>query len=186
MKRFISALALCISLLVLLSAFLYKGVEAAKENPLVTLLNYPAPPPPNPFLGAQATRDPKFFNKGNPPKDNAPIAELLEYWTGLNNQVNELSYNPKPSEMTVERLYAAIEKDPNLVSQLLNVLPGGDRASDLVKGIYDREGTGGKLTKDERRTIKHWLMYNSSFFSADLAKQATLAGDTGDYVSNEM
>src|SRR5438128_5891254 len=112
MKRSISALAFCVLLLVLLSTFLYKGVEAAKENPLVTLLNYPAPPPPNPLLSSLAkARDPKFLNKGNPPRDNASLGELLEYWTSINNQVGDLSYNPKPSERTAERLYGAIEKD---------------------------------------------------------------------------
>ena len=182
MKRFISTLALCISLLVLLSTFLYNGVGAAREDPLVTLLNYPAPPPPNPVLaGIARSRDPKFFDKSNPPKDGAPIGELLEYWTSIGSNTGELTYTPKPSDRTAERLFGAIEKDPKLLSQLLNVLPDGNRATDLVKGLYDR----GQMSRDERFTVKHWLKYHTPIFSSDLAKEAALAGDTTDYVSNE-
>src|SRR5258706_7465409 len=144
MKRFISALALCISLLLLLSAFLFKGVEAAKENPLVTLLNYPAPPPPNPLLtGLGRIRDPKFYNKNNPPTDDAPIHELLEYWIGMNNITREVVYNQRPAEKSAERISAEVEKNPKLLPQVLGVLPDGKRSADLAKESYDREGTGG-------------------------------------------
>src|SRR5258706_9453224 len=186
MKRFISALAFCISLLLLLSAFLLKGVEAAKKNPLVTLLNSPAPPPPNPLLtGLGRIRDPKFYNKNKPPKDDAPIHELLEYWIGMNNLIRKIGYNPKPSEKSAERILAEIEKNPKLLSQLLGVLPDGKRSADLVKDLYDREGTSGVFAREDRIGIKNWMTYHTPFFSNDLARQAERAGETTEHVSNQ-
>jgi hypothetical protein len=60
--------------------FLFPLVEA-KENALLKLLNLPAPPPPNPLsTGAGSPRGDKFYDKSNPPKDDAPIADILDYW----------------------------------------------------------------------------------------------------------
>ena len=184
MKRFISALALCAGLFVLLSLFLFPPVEA-KENVLLTLLNFPAPPPPNPLISRRSLLDPKFYNKSNPPKDNAPIDELLDYWRTQNNDYRDLGYNPKPSDRVVERIFAEIQKDPKTLPQFLNVLQDGERSADVVKEIYDREGTNGVFDRSERVTIKHWLTYHSPFFSSDLARIAQQAGDANEYVSNQ-
>ena len=55
--------------LVALSFVLFPPAEA-KDNVLLTLLNLPAPPPPNPLVTRRAQiRDPKFYSKKDPPKD---------------------------------------------------------------------------------------------------------------------
>ncbi len=185
MKRFVSALVFCISLLVALSFFLFPPVEA-KENILLTLLNLPAPPPPNP-LGTTKTRirDPKFYKKKDPPKDNAPLDELLDYWKQQNSLYVKLRYTPEMSEKTRERIMREIEKDPNLLPGYLNVLASDPKAADFVKEIYDREGTGGAFKREQRGEIKRWLTYNSPYFSSDLARMASHAADTEDYVTNQ-
>src|SRR5436190_14530763 len=121
MKRFISALALCSALLVLLSVFLFPTVTA-KEDPITILLSLPAPPPPNPLvIGSARERDPKFYSKTNPPKDNAPIDDLLTYWTQVAGTLQDLRYSPEPSERTLERIKREIEKDPKKLTGLLNM-----------------------------------------------------------------
>src|SRR5580765_6558228 len=114
MKRFVAALALCVSLLVVLSVFLFKPVSA-KENPLLVLLSLPAPAPPNPLvrrIGQE--RDPKFYSKNNPPNDNAPIEEILDYWAQQNNGFQRIRYNARPTEKVKQRIMDEISRDPKL------------------------------------------------------------------------
>ena len=80
MKRFVFALMFCSSLLILLSLFLFPPAEA-KENTLLVLLNLPAPAPPNPgVVPGEAKRSPAFYDRKNAPRDDAPIADILDYW----------------------------------------------------------------------------------------------------------
>lgn len=188
MKRSIYALALCLSLLVALSLFLFPSSHAkgAKDNPLKALLDLPAPPPPNPQMSAVGrSRDEKFYNKSTPPADNAPIADLLDYWARQSNVSQELRYTPEPSDKVLERLMAEIEKNPSLLPNYLSVLKNDERAVDLVKNLYDREGVGGAYERDTRRLIRRWLTFNSAYFSDDLARLAAGVSDTGDYVTNQ-
>lgn len=183
MKRFISALALCVSLLVLLSVFLFPPVRA-KENPILSLLNLPAPPPPNPDVrGLGGPRDEKFYDKTNAPNDNAPIEEILDYWQRKNGEYQESRHNVEPSDVVRNRIIAEIAKNPKLLGGFLNIIKGDPRAADLVKEIYDRESTSRSLDKSERKTIKDWLLYNSPYFSDDLARMASDVADTGEYVT---
>ena len=80
MKRFLSSVALCLSLL-LIGFFFFMPSTEAQSNVLPSLLNLPAPPPPNPFYRPSSTeREENFLDKKNPPADNAPIDDLLDYW----------------------------------------------------------------------------------------------------------
>lgn len=148
MKRFISALVFCSLFLVLLSLFLFPPV-AAKENPLLTLLNLPAPAPPNPKSSGFRNRDQTFYSKSNLPKDDAPMAELLDYWNHQSNSDQKLQYSPEPSAVVRERLMREIRKNPKLLPNYLNIFKRDDRAIDLVKEIYDRESLGGVFEKEE-------------------------------------
>jgi len=184
MKRFISALALCSGLLVLLSLFLFPPA-AAKENLMIVLLNFPAPPPPNPLVAGSRVRDEKFYRKSNVPPDGAPISDLLDYWGTQNSQHQALRYTPEMSDKVYERIKREIEKAPNLLPGYLNVFKDKPGAGEFVKEMYDREGTGGAYNKDSRRMIKEWLTFNSSYFSSDLARLASGVSDTGEYVTNQ-
>lgn len=185
MKRFISALVFCFSLLVLLTVFLFPPVEA-KENVLLSLLNLPAPPPPNPLVAAAGRpRDDKFFNKSNPPGDNASINDLLDYWSSLSSSRQPLRYSPEMSDKVRERIMREIDKNPKLLTNYLSVLKDDPKSGDFVKELYDREGSGGAFSKDERRTIKEWLTFNSPHFSSDLARIASTVSDTGEYVTSQ-
>ena len=183
MKRFISALAFCVSLLVLLSVFLFPPAEA-KENVVMKLLNLPAPPPPNPLVKGIRQRDQKFYDPNKPPNDDAPIEDLIDYWT---NQSNNLSgtqyYSPRLSGRSLDRLVAEMARKPELASQLLDVLPNDSSAVDAIKDLYDRAGNDGAVNREEQKRLRDWLRFNSPYFSHDLERVSQQIKDENNYVS---
>src|SRR5437764_4071850 len=156
MKRVIISLAFCFSLLLLLSFVLFPPVEA-KEDVLVKLLDLPAPPPPNPLAKYTRIYSGANYNKRTPPpKDDAPIEELLDYWKHESEAFTKLRYNPAVSDQTCERLMREIEKDPKLLADYLNAFNGDRKGADFVKAIYDREMGNGTFDRDGRASIRHW------------------------------
>ena len=186
MKRFFSALVLCTSLLAVLSFWLFPSAEA-KDDPIITLLNLPAPPPPNPLVRALAgSRPAEFYNKSMPPPDNAPIEDLMEYWSRLSSGYQELGYNPKPSGTVADRLLREIEKNPAKISDFLNILDGDRRATDLARDQYAKASASvSEEDKAKREQLKRWLTYNTPEFSSDLEKSAKTVRDVGEYVGNQ-
>ncbi|MBP6004083.1 MAG: HEAT repeat domain-containing protein [Pyrinomonadaceae bacterium] len=183
MKRLYSAIALCASLL-LIEAAIFLPHTAAKEDPIGALLRLPAPPPPNPLNRRNSNRTEEFYSKSKPPKDDAPIEDLLDYWAKISNTYQDLRYSPEPSDKAVDRLMSQIDSKPELLTNYLNALPKNERSAEFVKKIYDREGTTGAIDKESRSTIKRWLVYNSPYFTNELYRAASGAGDTESYVSN--
>jgi hypothetical protein len=192
LQRTLRAATLCTGLLVAGYFFLFyssagSSSTAAKDDPVELLLRLPAPAPPNPLVPQTSlyNREEKFYSKSTPPKDNAPIDELLDYWLRQNNSFQELRYMPEMSDGTRSRIMKEISKKPALLTSYLNVLKGDAKAADFVKEIYDREGSGGAINKEERRMVKEWLMYNSPYFSTDLARKASSVNDSGEYVTGQ-
>jgi hypothetical protein len=184
MKRFILTLFLCSAMLAI-GVFMFspgslaKMLEPrpAKENLIEALLNMPAPPPPNP-LETASRHDASFYDTKNPPSDDAPIGDLVDYWTHQSSQFRgALYYLPKPSGRTVERLLGEMENDPNIVSSVLNILPRDAHAAEIVKDIYDRHLVSG----DNVNQLKGWLRDNSPYFSDELER---VASHTKDNASN--
>ncbi len=192
LTRTLRAASLCTGLLVAGYFFLFyssagSGSTAAKDDPIELLLRLPAPAPPNPLVPQTSlyNREEKFYSKSNVPKDNAPIDELLDYWLRQNNSAQDLRYMPEISDQARSRIMKEISKKPALLTSYLNVLKGDAKAADFVKEIYDREGSGGAINKEERRMVKDWLMYNSPYFSTDLARKASSVNDSGEYVTGQ-
>lgn len=184
MRRFVLACLLCAAMLgaavfVFMPKGLAKASPPAKENVIEELLNLPAPPPPNPLMPG-GHRDGEFYDPKNPPPDNAPIDDLIDYWT---HQAGEyrgvLFYLPRPSEATLERLFGEIARDPGLLTRLVSVLPEDRHTADLVNELYNREG----LATDERVRLKAWMMYNTPYFSDDLERNARQLRDVNNYVN---
>ncbi len=185
MKRSITALGFCVSLLLLLSFFLFPPVKA-KEDVLLTLLNLPAPPPPNPLVsGVYRERDQGFYDKKNPPKDDASIEDLLEYWRQQGNTYQDLRYSPEPTDAVHDRILREISKDPQLLAKYLRMLEKDPKDAELVKEIYDRESAGGDLSKEDLQAIRSWLTRNSPYYSNELARLASNVSDADDYVTNQ-
>ncbi len=186
MKRVYSAIGLCAALLIF-EALVFLPSTNAKEDVVSGLLQLPAPPPPNPLARRHAgsKRASEFFDQSKPPSDDASIDDLVEYWAAIQRQRSTLTYSPEPSERTLDRLFKEIDKDPTKLVKLIGSFPDGEKTADFVKNVFDREGTTGVFSKDERKLIKDWLIYHSPAFSDELLRLAQKAGDTDTYVTNQ-
>jgi hypothetical protein len=185
MKRFLSAVGLCFFLLIF-GFFVFLPTSQAENNILLNLLNLPAPAPPNPLAkNSLKARAENFFNKNNPPKDDAPLDDLLAYWTYQNQFNAKYTYTAKPSGESLKRLVAELEKDPERLPEFINVLPKNQETVELVKRFYDLELASRNYEKGWRDAVKTWLTYNSKYFSEELLKTAGEAAETADYVTNQ-
>jgi hypothetical protein len=185
MKRFLSSVALCFTLL-LIGTFCFLPSTEAQSNVLPSLLNLPAPPPPNPFYRPTSNeRDENFLDKKNPPSDNAPIGDLLDYWKHQSQFDRKYTFAPKPSEKAIERLMAEVEKKPEMLEELVDVFPESRETAEFVKRLYDEESTNRKFEGSWRTEVKKWLTYHSNFFSNELYQVANQAAETKEYVTNQ-
>src|SRR5262249_177519 len=136
MKRILTVVFVCAGLLSIGFIYLFP-VSAAKENVLESLLNLPAPPPPNPFASAILNRSADFYSKKNPPSDDASIEDLLDYWKKQSESYQRLGYNVFPSEKSLDRILAEMRKTPSTLDQYLNILPENKQTADFVKDVYE-------------------------------------------------
>ncbi|HEX8734155.1 MAG TPA: hypothetical protein VF721_02455 [Pyrinomonadaceae bacterium] len=185
MKRFLSAVGLC-GFLLIFGFFVFLPTSQAENNLLVNLLNLPAPPPANPLMkNALKARPESFYNKSNPPKDDAPIEDLLIYWAYQNQFSAKYTYAPEPSAEAARRLLAEIEKDPERLPEFINALPKNQDTIETVKRLYDQELGNRKYEREWRDQVKKWLTYNSRYFSDELLETAEAVAETEDYVTNQ-
>ena len=183
MKRFLSSVLLCLSLLITVS-FIVIHRTAAKEDLIVELLNLPAPPPPNPLMPI-SRRDEKFYSKVNPPPDDAPIDDLLDYWSFQNRQFRNLTYKPTPSGRTMDRILAEVEKDPELATKFLNVFRNSERAGDVLRRIYESGEPANEGESDVRGGLRDWLKNYTPTFTNELERDAHRVRDANEYVTNQ-
>ncbi len=185
MKRFFSAVCLC-GFLLAAGLFFFSPASEAGNNVLAELLSLPAPPPPNPLMtSSRGDRPEDFYNKSKPPKDDAPLDELLDYWQKQNATYERLGYNPKPSPETLRRLLKACEEHPEKFQDFLSVFPADANIAEKMKSFYDKDLGDNKLGEAWQRTVKQWLTYNSKFFVDKLIKKARAVHDQNDYVTNQ-
>ena len=181
-------LLISLSLLLVLISFgtlVFMDTAGAQNNLVGDLLNLPAPPPPNPHFGGPGrARDENFYNKKNPPGDDAPIEDLIEYWQTQSTNYSDLGYNIEPSRETLDRLLEAIEDKPELLGSLINVFPENAETADFVKKIYDAGGTEGE-EGELNETIETWLKYHSKYYADELLEGSRQVGDTDEYVTNQ-
>ena len=183
MKRFIFSLTLC-TLFLTSAALILSNAATAKDDVINQLLSLPAPPPNGPH-SKKRTRRVRPSDRQAPPADDAPIDELLEYWQARSSGYRDLGYNPIASPRVQDRLRAEIEKEPKLAGSLMNVFRDSPNGIDLIKGVYDNWQDASQEGKESRASLKRWLTMNSSFFSEQLSKSASMAGEQGEYVRNQ-
>lgn len=180
MKRFVLACVLCTAMLgVAVCVFMPSGLAqvlrpaAQREDLVEALLKLPAPPPPNP-LETIRVRDEKFYDPKNPPPDNAPIEDLIDYWSRQTQRYGgEFFYRIKPSEKVMDRLFEEAQRDPSVIERMVTSLPQDKRTADLVKRLYDLSREKG----DEVSTLRDWLRSNSQYFADDLERVASRTRD---------
>ncbi len=178
MKRTIRTAAFCLSLLIG-GFYMLFGVASAAEDPIDALLRLPAPPPPNPLVPRPGSGYNPTALRGQPPGDDAPIEELLEYWAMQQRSIASMAFHPEMSDKVFDRLTAEIEKDPTKLASLLGGFAMNERSADFIKRIYD-----GSLDAATRKTAKEWLVLNSKYFTSELYQRASAVRDTETYLSN--
>jgi hypothetical protein len=185
MKNFVTAIVLCVFLIILGFGFLLPSTKA-EDNILLNLLNLPSPPPPNPQVDLRRTnRNPEFYSKKTPPDDNAPIQDLIEYWEYQNRFDAKYTHTIKPNERTVEKLKAEIEKNPGKLSSLLNTLPNDANTTDFVKRIYEKGLSDNGNAGEWSEAIKYWLTYKTNTYSDQLLASSRQVSDQAGYVTNQ-
>lgn len=191
MKNLLVALTLFVSLIVFGSFVITRSIEAQNNDILPQLLELPAPPPLNPLMPKDTSERPEeFYSKKNPPADNAPLDELLDYWERQNQTYRALGYNLELSGGSLDRILSEIEKNPEKAQNFLNVLPENPETAEFIKRIYDRTDGGDEESEDgnyyNKNQLKGWLKMHSPYFSDELAAAASSVGDTSvGYVSNQ-
>src|SRR5882757_6159234 len=132
MKRFLTTVSFC-SLLLLAMLYFLSPASEASNNVLADLLSLPAPPPPNPLLKAQTTGRPdEFYDEDDPPADDAPIEDLLDYWKRQAGSHQRFGYNAKPLEESINKLLKAIDDDPESLLDLIDAFATNEKIAERI------------------------------------------------------
>lgn len=144
------------------------------------LLAAPAPPPRNAYtdLQAQRARKEDFFDKANVPPDDAPIEDLVHYWSVLVHRDR-----PVLSDTVRQRLLTAAADDLKTAHDLLRLLPGTDSYAQKIKQVFDN-AEGNPELEVYRSGVKKWLLFNSKYFLDELLSLVNKVKDKNGYVEN--
>ncbi|HZN01294.1 MAG TPA: HEAT repeat domain-containing protein [Pyrinomonadaceae bacterium] len=139
--------------------------QTPKRDPseaLRQLLNLPAPRPTDPEQYPAPEYPITFFDPNNPPPDDAPVGDLLTYWSrfAYRNGVG-------PSDTVRQRLFEFCLDNPALFTNFIYLVPQTKVAATKIKEVYDKA----ELTAIQREQIKKWLLFNSDFFLDELLAQ---------------
>src|SRR5215213_3746814 len=106
---------------------------------LQELLAMPAPTPRGSAVQAAVNeefkpRPPEFFLRGNPPPDDAPIADLLAYW----GRWAYLGHRPKASQTVMQRIRDHCLDNPDALFRFMYFLPPTDTLVAKAVELYDK------------------------------------------------
>ncbi len=163
--------------------------NAKIDSLLKQILDLPAPAPRDFSYVTEKPkreRDAEFLSEDNVPPDDAPIEDLVDYWTNQNSKFSRLSYQIKPSAKTIERLLDYSAENTEEIVNFLNILPVKPEIGDKVKQIYDsmpekNDEEGGDYL---RESVENWLKTNSRYYLGDLINKASKIKDQNNYVAN--
>src|SRR5262245_2133030 len=106
-----------------------------------------------------------------PPADDAPIKELVAYWS---EHAFDSELRPKLSDSVRQRLLEACEDRPELLSSLMNLLPENEDTYDRLYKLLNEDPEADEPWKPD---LRHWLRNNSSYFRDEVIKAALAADD---------
>jgi len=167
----------------LVSASTYFRQQAGAVDPIYDLLQLPAPPP-NWREAPLKEESPDTIVIGpqrNPPGDDAPLEVLIGYWTDDSLRREER----KPSPIVSKRLLEGMEKNPERLTELLDLLPDTDDTRNRLKKLLDQEERSPQFSADWKKKVREWLMTHSGFFRDELEQAAKEAKDDDGWVSGE-
>ncbi|HLL14473.1 MAG TPA: HEAT repeat domain-containing protein [Pyrinomonadaceae bacterium] len=87
--------------------------------------------------------------------------------------------------MVQGRLLAACEAEPEKLPGLLPLLADAPRVAERVKKLYDAAQGDERLDEGWRKSVREWLLFNSTYFQSELLSNAGKAKDKEGYVENE-
>ena len=130
-------------------------------------------PPQSP--DEKASRRIAAEGEDKPPDDDAPIMELVDYWSSHSR--NDKSA-PKLSDKVRQRLLEACEDNPELLASLINYLPENADTHDRLYKLLNEETEGENTWKPG---LRMWLQRNSAYFRDELVKDALAPDNAVDY-----
>ena len=152
--------------------------QTSKESEVIReLLSASAPPPrsaENPSE-TKRVRPRKFFTKEDVPPDDAPVEDLVEYWSHWASRYDP----PAPSNIVRQRLLDASVDDLEKLAKLVLLFRSSDNFAEKVKQAFDK-GEGDPKLDHHRQKIKKWLLFNSKYFTDELVSWANNVKDDYD------
>ena len=175
---YISALAILLACGLNISA----QERAGSDEVLKQLLSAPAPTPRNGETTEKKERPENFFDKDNPPPDDAPLEDLFDYWKGR----SEKFYKGGPSNTVKQRLLDAYVDDLEKLVSLLPLFTSSETFVEKIKQAFDKAESESASTH-LRGEIKKWLVFNSKYFPGELLSLANKTKDDGPngYIKND-
>jgi hypothetical protein len=175
-----------LAIFLMLPGPIVRAQTAAPSSLLRKLVDVPAPAPFDPpEKKVEAKERPAdFMDEENVPPDDAPIEDLLDYWTQPYANLFPTTYRPTPSKKTVERILEHCEDNPEKLPRYLGIFPPKPDIADTIKDIYDKETSKSGQENYEFTRVKEWLKFNSRFYIEDLKKSANEIRDENNYVQN--
>jgi hypothetical protein len=173
---------LCICLLLIPAPS--SSQRATRTDPIAVLLDYPAPPPGKDSRRGYGDAVPE--SDGDPPKDDAPIETLIDFWSPTSQSDPPI----KPSDTVRRRLFEACENEPELLFSLWNKLIDAPDAQDRIKNLWERLTSNPQPGEEQwqeesKKVIKQWLMLDTGHFRDELIASASQAADGDGSVKNE-
>lgn len=163
--------------------------QTAELEVFKQLLNMPAPVPVAPSLRREVAATPvnqrasDFYDAARQPPDDAPLADLLDYWERYAHAPDR--GGRKPSAAVQGRLLAAFEEEPERLPVYLKLLNDAPQVAERVKKLYDAAQGDERFEAAWRKGVREWLTYNSTYFLGDLLSAARRAVDKDGYVDRE-
>lgn len=161
--------------------------QAASDEVFRQLLYLPAPTPRPQVTDAeeeaQTKRPPGFYDADKAPSDDAPVEDLIDYWSRWANTSGR--EGRKPSDAVRKRLLAGSESDPEILPHLLPLIPDTPEAAERVKKLYDASQGSTTLDDDWRKSVREWLKFNSKYFLDELLAMVRKVRDKDGSVEND-
>jgi hypothetical protein len=117
-------------------------------------------------------------DEDKPPADDAPIKELVAYWS---NHDGVGALEPKLSDKVRQRLLEACEDLPERIYSLMDCVPNNADTHDRLYKLLNEEPEGEETWKPGLRA---WLRRNSAYFRDELIK-TTREADDNIYLAKE-
>src|SRR5262245_11134234 len=111
-----------------------------------------------------------------PPADDAPIKELVAYWSKHDAE-------GEPSDKVSRRLLEACEDRPDRLLSLMDYLPNNADTRDRLYKLLNEEPESEETWKPR---VREWLRRNSAYFRDELILAASAADDDIYYANEDL